>query len=252
MPSEIEQRDHRETEQVEPQRVWFFRGLRAMVSIPALILTAAFVGYAGMARASGLSLGETLLMSGLVWALPSVVVLTGAITSGLGMIPAAIAVTLASVRLMPMTMALIPVVKDGKKSNKLLLLFASHFVAVTAWVYAMRNLPEMPRHGRLAFFVGFGFGLSSVVTMITGIAYVMVEKMPPLLSASLFILTPIYFLCSLWSAARFNADKTSMVAGLVLGPIFHIYEPELGLLWTGILGGSLAYVATRLAERRFR
>ena len=44
-------------------------GARSMISIPAMILTAAFVGYAGLARESGLSLSETLMMAGMVWAL---------------------------------------------------------------------------------------------------------------------------------------------------------------------------------------
>lgn len=64
------------------------RGARAAVSIPALILTAAFVGYAGLARETGLTLAETLAMTGLIWALPSIVVLTGALSSGMGLIPA--------------------------------------------------------------------------------------------------------------------------------------------------------------------
>lgn len=239
------------TQEPEPKYIWYFRGVRAMVSIPALILTAAFIGYAGLARSSGLSLPETLLMAGLVWALPSIVVLTGALVSGLGLIPTAIAVALASVRLMPMTMALIPMMKEEGKSSKGLQLLASHFVAVTAWVYAMKNLPDLPRYARLPFFLGFGSGLTTFVTTITGIAYLMVEKMPPLVAAALLILTPIYFLCSLWGAARANTDKTAMIVGLVLGPIFHLIEPEMGLLWTGMVGGTLAYIATRLAERRF-
>ena len=92
---------------------WALRGMRSAVSIPALILTAAFVGYAGLARESGLTLDQTLLMTGLVWALPSIVVLTGAITGGMGMISAGLAVALASVRLMPMTMALMPLLRGG-------------------------------------------------------------------------------------------------------------------------------------------
>jgi predicted branched-subunit amino acid permease len=232
-----------------PGRVWFFRGARASVSIPALILTAAFVGYAGLARGSGLSLGETLVMTGLVWALPSIVVLTGAITAGVGLIPAAIAVALASVRLMPMTMALIPLVKVEGKTKRWQLLFISHFVAVTAWVYGMRNLPDLPREGRLPFFAGFGLTLNSFVFCMTGISYLLVEQMPPVVAGALFLLTPVYFLCSLWGASRISSDKVSMVAGLVLGPVFYLYVPGLDLLWTGLAGGTAAYLITRVMRR---
>ncbi|MDN3719567.1 AzlC family ABC transporter permease [Roseibium salinum] len=158
------------------------RGARSAVSIPAFILTAAFVGYASLARETGLTIYETLAMTGFIWALPSVVVLTGALSSGMGLIPAAIAVALASVRLMPMTMALMPLVKVPGKTRNWQLLIASHFVAVTAWVYAMKHLPDLPKEGRLPFFVGFGGAVSSFVFCMTGIAYLLVERMPDMVA----------------------------------------------------------------------
>jgi predicted branched-subunit amino acid permease len=228
---------------------WMLRGARAAVSIPAFILTAAFVGYAGLARETGLTLLETLAMTGLVWALPSVVVLTGALSSGMGIIPAAIAVALASVRLMPMTMALMPLIKVPGKTKNWQLLLASHFVAVTAWVYAMKNLPDLPREGRLPFFVGFGGAVSTFVFCMTGAAYLLVERMPDIVAGALFLLTPVYFLCSLWGAARMNADRVAMITGLVLGPLFFVFLPGLDLLWTGLVGGTIAYFASRIVRR---
>lgn len=233
----------------EPARVWLGRGARAAVSIPAFILTAAFVGYAGLARETGLTLVETLAMTGFVWALPSIVVLTGAISSGMGMIPAGIAVALASVRLMPMTMALMPLVKVPGKTKTWQLLLASHFVAVTAWVFAMKHLPDMPREGRLPFFLGFGGAVTSFVFCMTGVSYLLVESMPGMVAGALFLLTPVYFLCSLWGAARLNADRVAMVAGLLLGPVFFSYLPGLDLLWTGLVGGTIAYIGTRIMRR---
>ncbi|MES0809177.1 AzlC family ABC transporter permease [Roseibium sp. SCPC15] len=234
-----------------PGRVWMFRGAQAAMSIPALILTAAFIGYAGLARESGLSLAETLAMTGLIWALPSIVVLTGALNSGMGLIPAAIAVALASVRLMPMTIAFLPLVKIPGKTKTWQLLIASHFVAVTAWVFAMKNLPDYPKEARLPFFVGFGSALTGFVFCMTGIAYLVVERMPDVVAGALVLLTPVYFLCSLWGAAQLNADKVAMAAGLVLGPIVFLVAPGLDLLWTGLIGGTAAYFGTRLMRRGF-
>lgn len=231
---------------------WMLRGSRAAISIPALILSAAFVGYAGLARESGLSLPETLMLTGLVWALPSIVVLTGAISAGMGMIPAAIAVALASVRLMPMTMALMPLLRVEGKTRRWHLLVSSHFVAVTAWVFAMRNLEALPREGRLPFFFGFGASLTSFVFCVTGASYLLVERMPMMVAGALFMLTPVYFLCSLWGAARVAVDKAALLAGLALGPVFFLSFPGLDLLWTGLVGGTLAYLGTRFARRGFR
>lgn len=232
-----------------PGRRWFLLGARAAVSIPALILTAAFVGYAGLARETGLSLPETLAMTGFIWALPSIVLLTGALSSGMGLIPAAIAVALASVRLMPMTMALMPMVKVPGKTKTWQLLIASHFVAVTAWVFAMRSLPELPREARLPYFTGFGSAVTSFVFCMTGAAYLAVERMPDVIAGALVLLTPVYFLCSLWGAARLSLDKAAMVAGLVLGPLFFLYLPGLDLLWTGLAGGTGTYLVLRVLRK---
>lgn len=230
-------------------REWFLLGMRASISIPALILTAAFVGFAGLARETGLSLGETLAMTGLIWALPSIVVLTGALTSGMGLVPAAIAVALASVRLMPMTMALMPMVKVPGKTRTWHLLIASHFVAVTAWVFAMRTLPELPRAARLPYFSGFGSGVTSFVFCMTGIAYMAVERLPDVVAGALVLVTPVYFLCSLWGAARLNVDKAAMVVGLVLGPVVYLYLPGLDLLWTGLIGGTAAFFGMKIYRK---
>ncbi|MCV0427710.1 MAG: AzlC family ABC transporter permease [Roseibium sp.] len=232
-----------------PGRVWMLRGARAAISLPAFILTAAFVGYAGLARESGLTLVETLAMTGLIWALPSIVVLTGALSSGMGLIPAAIAVALASVRLMPMTIAFLPLIKIPGKTKTWQLLLASHFVAVTAWVYGMKHLPNFPKEGRLPFFIGFGGAVTCFVFCITGIAYLMVERMPPVVAGALFLLTPVYFLCSLWGAAQLSVDKVALAVGLVLGPVLYLYVPGLDLLWTGLIGGTVAYLGTRIIRR---
>lgn len=168
------------------------------------------------------------------------------------MVPAAIAVALASVRLMPMTMALMPILRGEGKVRRLPLLFASHFVAVTAWVFAMRNLESLPRPARLPFFLGFGGSLTGFVFCMTGVSFLLVDGMPPMVAGALSMLTPIYFLCSMWSAARVSADKAALMVGLVLGPVFYLYAPGLDLLWTGLLGGTIAYVATRIARRGWR
>ena len=80
----------------------------AAFSMPGLILASAFVGFAGLAREAGLTLAETVFMTGVVWALPGKVVLVGAILSGASLPAAALAVALSSVRLMPMVVALVP------------------------------------------------------------------------------------------------------------------------------------------------
>jgi len=225
--------------------VWFLRGACKIVSAPALILMATLVGYGGLAREAGLALGETLLGLALVWALPSLLVMVSGMLSGASLVACMLAVTLSAVRLLPMTMAFVPLVRNPDRP-KWQLYFAAHFVAVTAWVFAMTRLPDMPRAVRLPYFLGFATTLVTACVVLVAIAYVSLAAFPPIVSGALFFMTPVYFMTALWAAGRHSADRLAMVFGLVLGPVFHILEPQFDVLWAGLAGGSLAYAGVWL------
>ena len=229
-------------------RHWFFKGVAASVSIPALILMSAFIGFAGLAREAGISLVQAVLMTGMVWALPAKVVLIGAIMSGASLPAAAFAVTLSSVRLTPMVVVLMPELRS-EKTRSWVLYFLSHFVAVTSWVLAMEQLRGIPRPMRTVWYGGLGGTLVLANMAVVGIVYVLAGSLPPILSAALLLLTPIYFLTSLWGSAREAATHFAMVFGMILGPFFHFFIPGFDLLAAGFIGGSAAFFIYRLKKK---
>ncbi len=234
--------------EVETDLVWFLRGVRAVLSAPALILIATMVGYGGLARESGLALSETLVGVALVWALPSLLVMVSGILSGASLIACMIAVALSAVRLLPMTIAFVPLVRDPARP-RWQMFFVAHFVAVTAWVFAMMRLPSLEREARIPFFLGFAISLVTANLVFVAIAYQALAAFPPVVAGALFFMTPVYFLTALWAAARHHADKLAMGAGLVLGPVFHWLEPQFDVLWAGLIGGTLAYIGAKLGAR---
>lgn len=227
---------------------WFLKGTRVLASIPAFILMMSFFGFGGLTSEAGLTTGEAMLLAVATWALPSAVVVVGAILNEVPFYATAFAVMLASVRLMPMTMALIPLLRT-EKIRMWQLFLASNFVAVTAWVYAMNRLPDMPREGRLPFFLGFGGCLAFVNMAITGLSHSLSTTLPPVLAAALLFLTPIYFLVSMSQAARLRAEYLAIGLGLLLGPVFHLIMPDTDLLWCGLIGGTIAYGVGKYADR---
>lgn len=231
------------------RRRYFLLGAWAGVSIPGLILASAFVGFAGLAKDAGFTLAETLFMVATIWALPAKVVLVGAVMSGASLGAAAFAVALSSVRLMPMVMALMPELR-GPKTPRWVLYALSHFVAVTSWVLSMQQLPAVPRALRTSYYAGLALFLMLanmlVVTAVFGIA----ESLPGPVSAALLLLTPMYFLTSLWGSARERAGHVAMLLGLVLGPVFHVLSPRFDLVAAGVFGGAFAYAFHRLARRK--
>ncbi len=228
---------------------WFGRGVGAAFSIPGLILASAFVGFAGLAKEAGLTIVETVFMVGVVWALPAKVVLVGAILSQASLPAAAFAVALSSVRLMPMVVAIVPEMRTPKTRNWVLYAL-SHFVAVTSWVVALERFKDVPREMRTLFYAGLGGTLVVSNMIVVAVVYLIAGRLPPVASAALLLLTPMYFLTSLWGSARERASHVAMLLGLVLGPVFHLLVPELDLLAAGVLGGVAAYLWHVTAMRR--
>ncbi|MGE0284323.1 MAG: AzlC family ABC transporter permease [Rhizobiaceae bacterium] len=231
-----------------PRRVWFWLGVRAAFSIPGLILSSAFIGFAGLAKAAGLTLWQTVFMVGAVWALPAKVVLIGAILSGSSVLAAAFAVALSSIRLMPMVVALVPEMR-GPKTARWVFYVLSHFVAVTSWVLAMDQLRHLPREVRTTYYAGLGGTLVLANMILTGVVFLLADTFPPTVMAGLLLLTPIYFLTSLWGSARERAGHVAMVLGMALGPLVHLFAPGFDLLIAGLIGGIGAYLIHRHTAR---
>jgi len=228
---------------------WFLRGARAVVSIPALVLLTAMIGFAGLAKESGFTLSETLFMTAIIWALPANVVLIGAVLSGASIFAAALAVTLSSIRLFPMVVAIVPELR-GPRTRRWVLYFLSHFIAVTSWVMALQLLRSVPRDMRTSFYAGIVIPLAFAGVAVVAIVYLIAGSLPPTISAGLLLLTPMYFLTSLWGSARERAGHVAMVSGLVIGPVFHTIVPAFDLLAAGLIGGGIAYAFHLLTAKR--
>ena len=230
-------------------RRWFLAGVRAAASVPALILMSAFIGFAGLAREAGVSLAQAGFMTGIVWALPAKVVLIGAIMTGSALPAAAFAAALSSVRLTPMVVGLVPEMKT-EKTRPWVLYLLSHFVAVTSWVLARERLRGVPRDMRTVYYGGLGGSLVAVNMLVVMVVYWVAGSLPPFLSAALLMLTPMYFLTSLWGSAREAASHFAMLFGLVLGPVFHMVLPGFDLLAAGLVGGTAAFALHRIGRTK--
>jgi len=234
----------------DPARTWVLRGMRGVLSVPAAILLTSMAGFGALCRESGLTLGEAVFMTAAIWALPSQVVLVGAIASGASLPAAAIGVALSAIRFVPMIASWVPMVRTAS-TPKWQIVVLAHFVAVTSWVVAALHLPRIPAEARLPYFAGFAVTLTTTGTLITGLAYMLTGGLHPVLAGLLFFLTPIYFLTALTGSARLTAERLALAAGLVLGPLFHLSGLPLDLVWAGLGGGTLAYAGHRaLAGRR--
>jgi predicted branched-subunit amino acid permease len=222
-------------------RAAFARGLRLVVSVPAIVLFATAIGFGVLARDGGFALGHAVFLSATVFALPNQVVLVDQLARGATVAAAALAVTLTAVRLLPMTVTLVPLLR-GPRRRWLLELVAVHFIAITTWMEGHRRLPALPPEQRLPYHLGTGVAMSSMVMAGTLVGYVLVAGLPAIVNAALLFMTPLYFFLSLIGTSATRMDAAALVLGCVLAPALYQVIPGFDLLATGIIGGTIAYL----------
>jgi len=230
-------------------RHWFWRGVvAALRSVQGIVLFAGFIGFGGLIRDIGFPLGAALLSTVLVWALPAQLLIVGGFTAGSPAAVIALAVGLSSVRFFPIVASLMPTIRGRSGLGTQLL--ASHLIAVSAWVESIRLMPAIPVNARMAFFMGLSnvFLWGSVLATVAG--YLLAGTLPQSLANGLVFLTPISFLLQLIRNARDLVDKSALVFGLALTPVFAQFGGSLDLLWIGAIGGGAAYLIGRWRRAR--
>jgi len=227
----------------------FLDGLMAAArSVFFYVLIGNYIGMGALAHEVGFTFWWMGLSTLLVWAAPAQVILLSTLTTA-SLWEVALAVTLTSVRFLPMVAAILPVMRHpGVRQRDLLL--PMHLTAVSVWVEGMRLLPLMAPERRVAFYNGLGTGLISGALVGGAIGFVLAARLPPLLGAALLFFTPMAILMSSARNSRTLIDGLSFALGLVVGPIVAAQKIGLDLMWTGLIAGTLAYLVHRLREAR--
>jgi predicted branched-subunit amino acid permease len=228
----------------------FLFGARiGLTSVFTFVIAFTYVGFGALAHDYGFSLGWSVLSTALQWAGPAQVILVAGLGAGTSPVEIAVAVALSSVRFLPIVVALLPMVKP-ERAPPWRLLLPAHFMAVSVWVEAMRHGPGMPRDHRLPFCNGFGATLVLVGMLGTAAGYYLQSALPAVFAAAAMFITPISFLVSTARNARVLLEKAALGLGLVLGPLLAFSQVSFDLLWTGIIGGTLAYGQRRVQRQR--
>ena len=228
----------------------FLAGFRAAwLSVLAYVLIGTYVGVAALAHDFGFGLWWVVASTVLMWVAPGQVILISALGAGATPVESAVAVGVSSARLLPMVVSLLPLIKQRDTPVRRLILPA-HLTAVSMWIEALRLLPVLPREERIPFANGLGTGFLTAALIGTFVGYYLVASLPPLLTAALLFLTPMSFLISTTRNCRVLADWLALGFGIVLAPLLAAWHVGFDLLWTGLVGGSVAYGLHRWREAR--
>ncbi|MDC7785846.1 AzlC family ABC transporter permease [Rhodoplanes sp. TEM] len=242
--------EHEQGSGGSPVKAGFVAGWSAgSVSVFQLVLIGTYISIGALAHDLGFPIAWVVLSTLIVWAAPAQVIMISALAAGAPPFEVAIAVTLTGVRLLPMVVALLPILRTRASSFAGVLL-AAHFTAVSMWMESLRLAPRRPVEERIAFANGIGTALIGGATIATVAGYYFARVLPEPLVAGLLFLTPMSFLVSVARASKMISDRIAAVAGLVLSPLLVVLGVGLDLMWTGLIGGTAAYLVRRAVRAR--
>jgi len=226
----------------------YFAGVRsALLSVYVLVLAGTYIGMGALTHDVGLSAAWLALSTLLVWAAPAQLIMITAVAAGGTLFEVALAVTLSATRLFPMVVALLPLLRTPATRLSEMLL-PTHFTSVSMWVESLRILPGVAREHRIAFCNGLSSGYMGTAVVFGFVGYFLAAGLPPLLAGVLLFLTPLSFFLSTVNNARMMVDKLALGLGLLIGPLLALYQVQLDLMWTGVIGGTAAYAVHRIRE----
>jgi predicted branched-subunit amino acid permease len=226
----------------------FLGGLRAGASsVFALVIFGSYVSIGAFAHDLGFSTAWLSVSTVLVWAAPAQVIVIASLAAGATGLEIAIAVTLSAIRLLPMVVAVLPVIRAPDTPLRSLIL-PTHLTAISVWIESLRLSPQLPRAARIPFVNGIGAMLMGLAVLGGLAGHVLASILPVLLVSAMLFLTPMSFLSSTVRNSKSLSDRIAIIVGLVMTPTLAWLDVSLDLLWTGVVGGTFAYGVHRVRE----
>ena len=226
----------------------FGYGLAAVrLTIFSAVLFVTYIGIGALAHDTHFSLAWALLSTLLVWAGPAQIILISTLASGASIIQSAIAVTVSAIRLFPMVISVLPLMRTPETKKRQLVLVA-HLTAVTLWVECYRFLPHVPRDRRITFIHGLGSGLVVIALIATTVGYLLAANLTQTFASAVLLLTPLSFLFSTARNSRELADVLALGLGLAFYPLASLLGSGFDILISGVAAGTIAFAVHKWRE----
>ena len=218
----------------------FKKGCFAALGIPGISLAASFFALGALFKNSGLNAIQSFLSTLIGFALPGQVVMAETLIVNGTLLNILIAVFLTNARLYPMTVNLVPVIRQ-KSRPRWHYYFLAHFIAVTSWVYMLSNYDKITKESRFSFFLGLGSTLWILSTFATVIGFYAAGILSAKVFVALIFLNPIYFMCMIVSVLNKSHIVATVCLSVILAPILFLVTPDWSVLLAGTISGIISY-----------
>ena len=218
----------------------FKRGCRTALGIPGISLAASFFALGALFKNSGLNAMQSFLSTLIGFALPGQLVMAETLIVNGTLLNILIAVFLTNARLYPMTVNLVPVIRQ-KNRPRWHYYFLAHFIAVTSWVYMLSNYNKINKENRFSFFLGLGVTLWVLSTIATVIGFYTAGIISKKVFVAIIFLNPIYFMCMIVSVLNKLHIILTVFLSIILAPILFLVTPDWSVLLAGVISGIISY-----------
>lgn len=224
------------------------RGMIDATGMPALVLFASMMGYGSMAREAGLTLWTAVASTGLTWGLPGQIAMVELYALGAPVIAIVAASSAANARFLPMVLSVMPLFNEALPRKRWRYVVAQ-FMSLNPWAALMRRGPGMTPADRPPYYAGFAGVCIGAALLGTGAGFVLAGALSREVTLTLVFLNPVFFTL-VFADARGRAAILAVLAGILAGPLFHLLSADWGLLLTGAVAGTGAYLADRALRGR--
>ena len=207
---------------------------------PALALGASFLAIGALLKNIGFNVQQSFFSTFFTYALPGQLVMAESFFVGASLINIFVAVWLVNVRLYPMSVSLIPLLKDESQPRWKYYL-SCHFLAVSSWLIMKNRYQSIDQKYRIDFWIGIGIGTWGTAIFSTLVGYFLSDYLNKDMMIGLAIVNPVYFTCMMIGAIKNRSIGLSVLLGAILGPLFFLVSPEWSILYGGLLAGTLAF-----------
>lgn len=218
----------------------FKRGCRTALGIPGISLAASFFALGALFKNLGLNATQSFLSTLIGFALPGQLVMAETLIVNGTLLNILIAVFLTNARLYPMTVNLVPVIRQNNRP-RWHYYFLAHFIAVTSWVYMLSNYNKINKENRFSFFLGLGVTLWVLSTIATVIGFYTAGIISKKVFVAIIFLNPIYFMCMIVSVLNKLHIILTVFLSIILAPILFLVTPDWSVLLAGVISGIISY-----------
>src|SRR5918997_4750093 len=92
-----------------------WRGTRDALALPAWVVGCSMIGIGSLARDAGVPAGAAVMSTLLIWASPAQAIFFVSLSAGTSLPAIALAICLSSIRFLPMTLAILPLIRRPRQ-----------------------------------------------------------------------------------------------------------------------------------------